>query len=131
MAVANLVRNAVLHGRPGDGGPGRLAVAVGATTVTVDDAGPGIPPAERARVLERFERGPNHGGTGLGLTIARQVALAHGGSLTIGDSPLGGARLTLTLAPLPAGAGPSSGGSATGEHRRSPGPQRGAPAPLS
>ncbi|MEZ5409925.1 MAG: sensor histidine kinase [Acidimicrobiales bacterium] len=109
LAVSNLVRNAVVHGRPagggGDGaGPARLVVTVAAgpgqvPTVIVDDNGPGIAPADRARVVERFERGSRAPGSGLGLAIARQVAVAHGGSLTIGDSPLGGARLTLRLAP--------------------------------
>jgi signal transduction histidine kinase len=49
-------------------------------------------------VLERFERGGGHG-SGLGLAIAQQVALAHGGSVTIESSPLGGARVVLSLAP--------------------------------
>ncbi len=109
LAVANLVRNAVVHGRPaggeGDGaGPARLVVTVEAgpgrvPTVIVDDNGPGIAPADRTRVVERFERGSRAPGSGLGLAIARQVALAHGGNLTIDDSPMGGARLTLRLAP--------------------------------
>lgn len=105
LAVANLVRNAMVHGRPTDPGePARLVVTVdtdptAGPTVTVDDNGPGIPPADRTRVVERFERGSRAPGSGLGLAIARQVALAHGGSLTIDDSPLGGARLSLRLAP--------------------------------
>ena len=108
LAVANLVRNAVIHGRPGGAEPARMAVTVESApgqvpTVIVDDNGPGIAPADRARVVERFERGSRAPGSGLGLAIARQVAVAHGGSLTIGDSPLGGARLTLRLAPLPPG----------------------------
>ncbi len=107
LAVANLVRNAVVHGRPTEPGePARLAVTLdtdpaGVPTVTVDDNGPGIPAADRARVVERFQRGSRAPGSGLGLAIARQVAVAHGGSLAIGDSPLGGARLTLHLAPTP------------------------------
>jgi len=70
-----------------------------AEEIHVDDNGPGIAPADRARVVERFERGSRAPGSGLGLAIARQVAMAHGGSLAIDDSPLGGARLTLRLAP--------------------------------
>ncbi|MDH4364472.1 MAG: HAMP domain-containing histidine kinase [Acidimicrobiia bacterium] len=107
LAVANLVRNAVVHGCPdaGSGSPApRLVVTVEAVpgrvpTVTVDDNGPGIPAADRARVVERFERGSRAPGSGLGLAIARQVAVAHGGTLTIGDSPVGGARVTLRLGP--------------------------------
>lgn len=98
LAVANLVRNALVHGAPSDGGPCRVVVTLDGPTVCVDDAGPGIAPAARARVLQRFERNSTAaGGSGLGLAIAREVAVAHGGDLTIGTSPLGGARLVLTL----------------------------------
>ena len=73
-------------------------MSVAGSTVTVDDNGPGVPPADRQRVLERFERGGGQG-SGLGLAIAQQVALAHGGSVTIESSPLGGARVVLSLSP--------------------------------
>ena len=65
----------------------------------VDDDGPGIRPDDRARVLERFARGPDaHGpGTGLGLSIAAAQAARHGGELTLEDSPLGGLRVRVTL----------------------------------
>ncbi len=99
LAVANVVRNALRHGRPWAGGPPVVAVRVEGPTVTVDDAGPGIDPGDRQRVLERFERASGAEGSGLGLAISREVALAHGGSLTIGDSPLGGARIVLRFAP--------------------------------
>ncbi|MEY2522373.1 MAG: two-component system, OmpR family, sensor histidine kinase PrrB [Ilumatobacteraceae bacterium] len=98
LAIANIVRNALVHGRPADGSSQRVVVSVAGSTVTVDDNGPGVPPADRQRVLERFERGGGHG-SGLGLAIAQQVALAHGGSVTIESSPLGGTRVVLSLAP--------------------------------
>lgn len=97
LAIANIVRNALIHGTPADGGVPRVVVSVAGTTITVDDNGPGVPEADRQRVLERFERGGGSG-SGLGLAIAQQVAIAHGGSVTIGESPLGGARVVLTLA---------------------------------
>jgi two-component system, OmpR family, sensor histidine kinase PrrB len=97
LAIANVVRNALVHGVPADGSVQRVAVSVVGTTVTVDDNGPGVAPEDRQRVLERFERGAGSG-SGLGLAIAHQVAIAHGGSVTIGPSPLGGARVVLTLA---------------------------------
>ena len=97
LAIANIVRNALVHGVPVDGQVPRVVVSVAGTTVTVDDNGPGVPEADRQRVLERFERGAGSG-SGLGLAIAQQVAIAHGGSVTISESPLGGARLALTLA---------------------------------
>jgi signal transduction histidine kinase len=96
--VGNLVRNALLHGVPPQGGPTRVIVTVDGATVSVDDGGPGIPPDARERVVQRFERNTGAvGGSGLGLAIAREVAVAHGGDLTIGTSPLGGARIVLLL----------------------------------
>jgi signal transduction histidine kinase len=70
--------------------------------LTVDDDGPGIPESERARVLQRFvrldeARSRDDGGSGLGLSIVDEVVRAHGGSLSIEQSPLGGARITVTL----------------------------------
>ena len=97
LAIANLVRNALVHGVPVDGSRQHVVVSVAGPTVTVDDNGPGVAPADRQRVLERFERGGGSG-SGLGLAIAQQVAIAHGGSVVIGSSPLGGARVALTLA---------------------------------
>jgi two-component system, OmpR family, sensor histidine kinase PrrB len=107
LAIANVVRNALVHGVPTDGSVQRLVVSVAGSTVTVDDNGPGVALADRERVLERFERGGG-GGSGLGLAIAHQVAIAHGGSVTIGSSPLGGARVVLSLAAEPSPAYSSS-----------------------
>lgn len=73
--------------------------------VRVEDDGPGIPVAERERVFGRFvrldeSRSRHSGGAGLGLAIARELALAHDGSLVVRDSSMGGACFELTL-PLP------------------------------
>jgi signal transduction histidine kinase len=70
--------------------------------LTVDDDGPGIPDAERERVLQRFvrldeARSRDDGGSGLGLAIVDEVARAHGGSVSISQSPLGGARIEVRL----------------------------------
>jgi two-component system sensor histidine kinase PrrB len=99
LAIANIVRNALVHGAPVDGAAARVVVTVVGDTVTVDDNGPGVPESDRERVLARFVRGAG-GGSGLGLAIAQQVALAHGGSVAIASSPLGGARVVLRLAPV-------------------------------
>ncbi|HSB86242.1 MAG TPA: HAMP domain-containing sensor histidine kinase [Ilumatobacteraceae bacterium] len=97
LAIANIVRNALIHGAPSDGTTPHVVVTVAGATVTVDDNGPGVAPADRQRVMQRFERGSG-GGSGLGLAIAQQVAIAHGGSVHITESPLGGARVVMTLA---------------------------------
>jgi PAS domain S-box-containing protein len=75
--VDNLLLNAVRHGRP----PVRVgARAEGSqVVVTVTDAGPGVPRAVLPRLFERF--GTSSGGTGLGLFIVRELALAHGGTV--------------------------------------------------
>ena len=101
LAIANIVRNALVHGVPSAEAQARVVVSVAGSTVIVDDNGPGVPEADRRRVLERFERGSG-GGSGLGLAIAEQVARAHGGSVSITTGPLGGARVTLTLKPVAA-----------------------------
>jgi signal transduction histidine kinase len=72
----------------------------------VDDDGPGVPLAERERIFERFvrlddARARGDGGSGLGLAIARATAQAHGGSLRVEDSQLGGARFVLSLPAAP------------------------------
>jgi signal transduction histidine kinase len=70
--------------------------------VEIDDDGPGIPAADRSRVFDRFvrldssrERGT--GTTGLGLAIAREIAFAHHGEITLGERPGGGTRAVVTL----------------------------------
>ena len=70
--------------------------------LTVDDDGPGIPESERERVLQRFvrldeARSRDDGGSGLGLSIVDEVVRAHGGSMSITRSPLGGARIQVTM----------------------------------
>jgi len=97
--VANLVDNAIKYGGQAD-----VAVAaVGETVeVTVDDRGPGIPPAQRELVFEPFRRledsrNREKGGAGLGLAIARQIAEIHGGTIAVEDRPGGGSRFRVRL----------------------------------
>ncbi|MBV9735491.1 MAG: HAMP domain-containing protein [Acidisphaera sp.] len=93
-AITNLVDNARRHAR-------RVALTalplgVRGVTVTVDDDGPGIPPDRRESVFRPFESGAA-GGTGLGLTIARDIVRAHGGDIILEESPLGGLRARIRL----------------------------------
>ncbi|MCA9955840.1 MAG: hypothetical protein KC434_14020, partial [Anaerolineales bacterium] len=67
--------------------------------ITVADSGPGVPAHERQRIFEKFAQveGGERRGAGLGLTFCKMVAEAHGGSLTVEESKLGGALFCLTL----------------------------------
>jgi two-component system sensor histidine kinase KdpD len=96
--LTNLLDNAGRHAR--------TIVALSATTspgalhLAIEDDGPGVPPAERARVFHRFARiegGDRHQGSGLGLAIVQGFADAMGMTITIDDSPLAGARFTLSM----------------------------------
>jgi two-component system osmolarity sensor histidine kinase EnvZ len=92
-AITNLVDNARRHA----GHVALAAVAQGRSVlVTVDDDGPGIPPDKRESVFRPFESGSS-GGTGLGLTIARDIVRAHGGEIVLEDSPMGGLRARIRL----------------------------------
>jgi signal transduction histidine kinase len=74
----------------------------GTANLRVDDDGAGIPHADRQRVFERFvrldeARTRDTGGSGLGLAIVAEIIKIHGGTVTIGDSPLGGASVEVVL----------------------------------
>lgn len=98
-AIENLVSNAVKWSP--EGGQVEVAVAKEPTRcrILIVDHGPGIPPADRARLFARFERADRTGvkGTGLGLAIAKRVGEMHGGSIAIEDTPGGGCTFVLDL----------------------------------
>ena len=74
----------------------------GAVRLVVEDSGPGIPPEERERVLQRFVRldtSRTGGGSGLGLSLVAGVATLHRAELALDESPLGGLRVTVTFPP--------------------------------
>jgi signal transduction histidine kinase len=101
QVLGNLLENAVRHGE------GTVTIEVAPTTagddgeegteVTVSDEGPGIPEESMSRVFTRFWRGSKRGGTGLGLYIVKGIVEAHGGTITVGRGPRGGAEFRFTL----------------------------------
>jgi two-component system sensor histidine kinase PrrB len=108
LALDNVLRNALTHGRPTDGSRGHVVVRLtsgesnGVAVIVVDDNGPGIVADDRARVLAPFERGSTTTpGSGLGLAVVDRVARAHSGRVVVGTSPLGGTRVEVALGPLP------------------------------
>jgi two-component system sensor histidine kinase BaeS len=97
QALANLVANALRYG----GGRGLVEITIdpapAGTIITVRDGGQGIPPDMLEHVLERFVRGPESTGSGLGLPIVADIAEAHGGSATVASKPGEGTTVTLLL----------------------------------
>jgi signal transduction histidine kinase len=103
-AARNVIENAVKYGT-------RAKVSVVHTgdrvAIQVDDEGPGLPHGATDRLFEPFVRGDagqGKGGLGLGLTLARAVARAHNGDLTLANRDGGGVRATLTISPVAAAA---------------------------
>src|SRR6266516_5668531 len=100
--IENLLENAARHGRPGGHITMQVAPLNGGAEILVDDDGPGIPPAERQRVMRRFQRGPGAtaAGSGLGLAIVEAEANRHGGRLSLDTSKLGGLRARVSIQTL-------------------------------
>jgi signal transduction histidine kinase len=97
-AVANLVDNAIRHAPAGTSVDVEVRATEADASVLVIDHGPGIPASEQEHVFERFWRGgegPSR--TGLGLPIARQIALAHGGDISLSSPGPGGDGCTFVL----------------------------------
>ncbi|WP_199487580.1 sensor histidine kinase [Actinomadura spongiicola] len=114
QAIGNLVTNAVRAASPG----GSVTLAAhpsddpreGGTVITVTDTGHGIAPDDLPNVFDRFwradsARGRDTGGRGLGLAIAREIVLAHGGTLTAESTPGTGSTFTIRLPAAGSGEG--------------------------
>ena len=116
--MANLVENASLYA----GGVTRVMVTrhpegddvpAESIRVVVEDQGPGVPPAERHHLFERFYRGGRAGrresseGTGLGLSLVAEHVRLHGGSIWIEDAPVRGSRFVIELPLRPGDSEPS------------------------
>jgi len=100
QVLRNLLENAVKYSRGGEEVDVRTWTENGRVLVAVEDTGPGIPREHHAMIFERFGRanvGLGKPGTGLGLFIARSIAEAHGGRLTVESAPGEGATFTVDL----------------------------------
>jgi signal transduction histidine kinase len=100
QVLVNLIDNAVKYSPPGDRVEVSASAENGRVSITVRDHGPGIPREHQVLIFEKFGRanvGGGKPGTGLGLFIARSIAEAHGGSLSIRSAPGQGAAFTLEL----------------------------------
>lgn len=101
QAVENLLSNAIRHAQAGT----PVTVTLDTTqrdgkqwaNIAVSDQGAGIPADFLPRLFDRFQRGPRSTGLGLGLYLARQIALAHEGSLTVESNPETGTCFVLSL----------------------------------
>jgi PAS domain S-box-containing protein len=101
--VSNLLANAIRHAPVG--GSVRVSLSAGdaAASLTVADSGPGVPPEHRDAVFGRFRSGLNGdgreagAGAGLGLAIVREFVELHGGDISLGEAPEGGALFTVTI----------------------------------
>jgi signal transduction histidine kinase len=108
QVLANLLSNAVRHTPAG----GEVRVTAEPTTATatapapvagndvrfvVTDSGPGFPAESLASVFERFTRSADSRGSGLGLSIARDLVVAHGGSISAANGQAGGAAIEFTV----------------------------------
>ncbi len=96
-AFVNLIGNAI-EAMP-EGGEVRISALTenGAVTVHVDDTGPGVAPEIRPKLFQPFVTAGKRNGLGLGLALTRQTVLDHGGDLSVGTAPSGGARFSLKL----------------------------------
>jgi PAS domain S-box-containing protein len=99
QVVTNLLANALKYGA---GAPVEVVLTPDGPEVILEvrDRGPGVPEARLPRIFERFERAervPHYGGFGLGLYLTREIAEAHGGSVSAANRPDGGACFTVRL----------------------------------
>ena len=119
LVLSNLIGNAIRYG------PARGRVAIRATVdgdrlrFEVRDQGPGVPPAYRLAVFDKYVRVPGApaGGAGLGLYIAREIVRAHGGSIDVESQPGRGAAFTVDLPLEPAGEAAAPGAGRTSRPR--------------
>lgn len=110
QVLDNLLTNAAMHTPAGTQVSVAVSMVNGAAQARIADAGPGIPPADRARVFDRFyrvdkARSRDRGGSGLGLAVAQSLVRAHGGRIDLTSEP-GATVFTVTI-PLTGAAPPA------------------------
>jgi signal transduction histidine kinase len=96
--LANLLDNAIKHLPAGTTISIRLLAEAGFGRLEMEDDGPGFPPEVVDRPFEKYAKGKNSSGSGLGLAFAEAVVRAHGGQIRAGNSPGGGALIVIDLA---------------------------------
>ncbi len=101
LALRNIVTNAIEWSPVGKGVELCMRACEEDLEIVVDDAGPGVPLAERANIFRPFHRSATARGRrvgfGLGLALTHSAVLAQGGRIEVGDSPLGGARFRIVI----------------------------------
>ena len=102
QVILNLLDNAVKYGRKGQTVRVTTGVADGRIRIAVEDEGPGVDPAERERIWEPFRRGERAVGSvavgsGIGLSVVREIVGWHEGAAWVEDAPGGGARFVIDL----------------------------------
>lgn len=98
--LLNLLDNAVKYGPAGQTVRVRVTTTPTFVELAVEDEGPGVAPSERERIWRAFtrgERGAETGGSGIGLSVVREVAQVHGGTARVESAPSGGARFVVSF----------------------------------
>jgi two-component system sensor histidine kinase BaeS len=100
--LLNLLENSCRYTDPGGKIKLQLQRGTSAVKLVVEDASPGLDETQRGQLFERFYRAENSrgragGGSGLGLSICREIVLAHGGTIEVGPSELGGLAVVVSL----------------------------------
>jgi signal transduction histidine kinase len=95
--VSNLMANAIRHAPAGGVVRCSLSAEPRRLLLEVADDGPGVPAEQRGAIFERYRRGARSSGTGLGLAIVAEIVGLHGGTITVGEAPEGGALFTVEL----------------------------------
>jgi two-component system sensor histidine kinase BaeS len=95
--LMNLLSNAIRYTPSGGAVTVSVQPTADAVTIGVRDTGPGIPEELRARVFERFVKGPGSSGAGLGLAISKDVVTAHGGTIELSSEVGKGTEVRFTL----------------------------------